>query len=223
MVDRIFLLTGEQEIPVLSRVLQNQNVSIAVQGVSNSDDLSYAASARSSGRIRLIAFSTNVLVKKEILDICDAGALNFHPGPPAVPGVHTAAFALYENLKTFGITAHHMSVKPDDGTIITVERFQIEPTITRDALEIETYTALARLFMAMSPDLSNMDYVFLPDPQERWAGQLRTFALYDQLRQIRNDLDPGEIARRRRAFAGDVLEDDDAPERRAKESGQNHD
>ena len=207
MVDRIFLLTGAAEIPVLSRFLTRPGMEIAVQAVSTADDLAYAASARSTARTRLVAFSTNVMVPPEVLKICTNGAFNFHPGPPEVPGVHTGAFALYEGLDTFGVTAHLMTERPDAGPIFAVERFPVTPDINRETLEIETYTALARLFMTMAPQLANLDYIFTPLALERWSKRLRTFKQYDRLRCINDNLDAEELTRRRRAFAGDLIEE----------------
>ena len=206
MVDRLFLLTGSAEIPVLSRSLNKTGAELSVQAVSNADDLAYAASARSTARTRLVAFSTNVMIPPDILAICTCGAINFHPGPPEVPGVHTGAFALYEGLDTFGITAHLMTERPDAGPILAVERFPIGHQISRDELEIKTYMALARLFMAMAPKLADFDHPFSPMTNERWSTRLRTFKDYDRLRRVGDDLDRDERARRERAFAGDLIE-----------------
>lgn len=208
MVDRVLLLTGEMERPVLSRALARDHTHLAVQPVTTADELGYAASANHAGRTRLVAFSTNVMVPMDVLDrVCTHGAINFHPGPPEVPGVHTAAFALYEGLDTFGVTVHQMTARPDDGAIIRAQRFPISPGTSREALEIETYTLLARVFMAMASDLGNFETELPPAPDERWSPSLRTFAQYERLRRISIDLDDGEADRRRRAFAIEAIDE----------------
>jgi methionyl-tRNA formyltransferase len=213
MADRLLLLTGEAEAPVLTRALKRHRPDLAVQPLRSADDLAYAASARHAGRTRLAAFSTNILVPAAVLsEVCDAGALNFHPGPPEVPGVHTAAFALYEGLDSFGVTLHHMAARPDAGPIIAVRRFPVAADATRESLEIETYTALARLFMEHAAAVADFSRDLPADPGETWSARLRTFAAYDRLRRIPADLDAAEAARRRRAFAGEAIEPDPARE-----------
>lgn len=209
MTDRLLLLTGEPESTVLSRALRRHNPDLAIQPVVTVEDLTYAASARHAGRTRLVAFSTNALVPESVLnDVCTHGAINFHPGPPEVPGVHTAAFALYEGLTTFGVTVHHMSAKPDAGMIIAVRRFPIADDATREALEIETYTALARAFMELAQSLADFDTAFPALDGETWSSRMRTFAHYDTLRRVTASLDSEEAARRRRAFAVDCIDDE---------------
>jgi len=53
-------------------------------------------------------------------------AVNFHPAPPAYPGVGAASLALYDMCKTYGVTAHRMTDKYDAGQILRVRSFSID-------------------------------------------------------------------------------------------------
>lgn len=54
--------------------------------------------------------------------------VNFHPGPPEYPGVGAASRALYDKRTTYGVTAHRMNQQYDNGTILRVRTFDIDPT-----------------------------------------------------------------------------------------------
>tara|TARA_E500000331_G_C16929221_1_gene571194 strand:+ start:284 stop:649 length:366 start_codon:yes stop_codon:yes gene_type:complete len=49
-------------------------------------------------------------------------AVNFHPGPPEYPGSGMVNWALYDDCKKFGVTAHIMNNLIDNGRIIKVIR-----------------------------------------------------------------------------------------------------
>lgn len=51
---------------------------------------------------RLIGFKTGVVVPSRILRLLGYGAYNFHPGPPEYPGWAPFAFAIYDQVLTFG-------------------------------------------------------------------------------------------------------------------------
>jgi len=50
------------------------------------------------------------------------GCINFHPASFEYPGVGGASYSLYENRENYGVTAHFMTNKIDEGEIIA-ERF----------------------------------------------------------------------------------------------------
>ena len=52
-------------------------------------------------------------------------AINFHPGTPEYRGIGSVNFALYNNSKYYGSTAHLISKQIDYGKIIDIKKFRI--------------------------------------------------------------------------------------------------
>ena len=61
-------------------------------------------------------------------------AINFHPGPPAWPGIGAPSYALFSRETTFGVTAHRMTSVIDGGEIVGVLTFPIFPEDSCDLL-----------------------------------------------------------------------------------------
>ena len=51
--------------------------------------------------------------------------INFHPSPPRYRGVGGFNLAILNSDKEFGVTAHLMTSKVDDGLIIDMKSFKI--------------------------------------------------------------------------------------------------
>jgi methionyl-tRNA formyltransferase len=73
----------------------------------------------------ILCFRSLFVLPKILLDRAKVAAINFHPAPPEYPGSGCINFALYENAKQYGVTAHIMNEKVDNGEILEVRRFPI--------------------------------------------------------------------------------------------------
>ena len=150
---------------------------------------------------RLFAFSTSIIVPPPILVRIGYNAVNFHPGPPEYPGYRPTGFALYEGARTYGVTAHYMTDKVDEGPIIGVERFPVaEGAVLIDVVK-ESYQRLAKLALALLPALLRVDED-IPPSGDRWQPRKTTKAQYDAMRRIARDMPAEEIVKRFRCFDG---------------------
>ena len=70
-------------------------------------------------------FLSAVKVPVEVINSAKKFAINFHPAPPDYPGVGCASYALYDNAKEYGVTAHLMDETYDSGEILSVLKFPI--------------------------------------------------------------------------------------------------
>lgn len=204
--DIIILLTGPIEAAALAGVLGIRDPRIDVRHAATLDELDALAPA-DLARARLIAFSTDVIVPRRILDALGYGAYNFHPGPPNYPGWGSAHFATYDGAATFGVTAHVMLEKVDAGPIIGVELFCIPPDTTAMRLEQMAFVALARIFWNLAPALTRSEApVTLP---VAWSGRKTTRRQYEILRTVPAWVTKDDLERRIAAFgpreAGDGL------------------
>jgi methionyl-tRNA formyltransferase len=147
---------------------------------------------------RLISFGSGVIVPHAILGQLPGPAYNFHPGPPAYPGIFPSVFSLYDQLSEFGVTLHEMAAKVDSGAIVAVLNFPVPPTWDRLALDTATFGALLRLLEHLAPQLADISKP-LPQTKHAWGAKKRTRADFDGLCNLPENTTAQEFARRYRA------------------------
>ena len=72
----------------------------------------------------IICFRSLSVLPKSLLKKASIAAVNY-PGPPEYPGSGCINFALYDEVNEYGVTAHIMNSKVDNGDILEVKRFKI--------------------------------------------------------------------------------------------------
>jgi methionyl-tRNA formyltransferase len=202
-IDRIILLTGEAETPILSDILRAANPRVDIRAVTSAAALNAACAAPSPGT-RLLSFCSPIIVPGDLLTALPGPSYNFHPGPPERPGRYPSVFALYDDARVFGITVHEMLASVDSGPIVAAEWFAVEPHYDLEALEEQTLIHLITMFRRLSPHLA-----VKPAPLSRqmiaWRGRKTTKADCDALAVITADMNETETARRRRACGPHIL------------------
>ena len=200
MFDSIILLTSPVEQTALSALLLGHNPQLTICPAATSKDLG-ALNAGALSRSRLIAFSSPVIVPREVLGSLGYGAYNFHPGPPQYPGWAPAHFALYEHASEFGATAHTMAERVDSGPIVDVALFQIPADISVLGLEGLAYAHLARLFWELSKRLATRVEP-LPVREMRWGKKKNSRRAFQAICDIPLDISKEEFDHRMRIFGG---------------------
>lgn len=202
MPKTIILLTGStQQQHALTALLREHNPDLSFRLALTRDELA-AIEPEVLRDARLIAFTSGVIVPGPLLEQLGHGAYNFHPGPPHYPGWAPAHFALYENARTFGATAHAMEARVDCGRIVGVESFVIPDNIGVRELECIAFVRLAHLFWRMSRDLA-CSPAPLPAMPFAWSGTKSTKQMYRELCEIPPGISATELKRRIRAFDDD--------------------
>lgn len=153
MFDTVILLTGKTEKAALSEMLRTYNPGLSVRWVSTPADVA-ALDASLLRRARLVGFVTSTIVPALVLKQLGYGAYNFHPGPPHYPGWAPAFFAIHDDARQFGATAHRMDVRVDEGPIVAAELFGVPKKATIGDLEALSYVASLRLFRQLCFDLT---------------------------------------------------------------------
>ncbi|MEO8679074.1 MAG: formyltransferase family protein [Vicinamibacterales bacterium] len=124
-------------------------------------------------------------------------AWNFHPGPPAYPGIGCYNFALYDEAAEYGVTCHEMAPAVDTGRIVRVVRFPVFPEDTVALLKERSmayllvlfYDVVGALLKGVPPGVSD----------ERWTRQPYTRQQLDALCRLDHGMSAAEIRRRVRA------------------------
>lgn len=202
MLTTIILLTGStQQHRALAALLREHNPGLSFRFVLTLDELA-GIEPDVLRDARLVSFTSGVIVPGAMLGQLGHGAYNFHPGPPQYPGWAPAHFALYENARTFGATAHAMAARVDSGPIIGVELFDIPENISVRELEQIAFVRLAHLFWRMSRDIA-CEIAPLPALPVAWTGTKSTKRMYRELCEIPPQISATELKRRIRAFNDD--------------------
>lgn len=124
-------------------------------------------------------------------------AINFHPGPPEYPGTGCTNFAIYDQVDTYGVTAHIMNQTVDSGQILMVSRFPVLSSDSVYDLTEKCYREIIRIFpLVMDSFLRNIP---IPQADERWTKKATTRKQLDQLCRIECSMSKEEIARRIKA------------------------
>ena len=104
----------------------------------------------------VISFLYWKIIKKPLINLGKVGCINFHPAPlPDYRGVGGYNFAILNELKYWGVSAHYVDENIDTGDIIQVNEFEISNDITVLELERISQVELLKLFKAIITKILN--------------------------------------------------------------------
>lgn len=198
MPAHIVLLCPPADGRHLATVLSLHNPRLGLTAVSTAAELD-AAVAAAPPDTRLIAFFTGVVVPPAILARLSGPAYNFHPGPPAYPGKHPVAFALYDRAARYGATAHEMLARTDSGPIVGAVEFAVPEEASATWLRDQAYAATIRLFLLMAQTLATRDEP-LAHVALSWGERRCSQRAFDAMRELPPTLERAEFERRVAAF-----------------------
>lgn len=198
----LVLLTGEQEKPHFETFLKRQNPTLDVVFCDTLKSLGREVEQR-SGRVRLIAFLTDLIVPPTILNQLALTPYNIHPGPPEYPGSHPESFAIWDSAYRYGVTAHEMTERVDEGPIVLLDTFDMPALPERGILADQTYARAVDLFSVLGAHCAAHDSD-LPRLPVSWFGIKRTKVDFQRLCMPPSGLLPAERDRLQRA-CGEAL------------------
>ena len=202
MLGPILILANLDDGAYLRQTLLNFVPDMQIDIVENETSLlqiSQLDSYQKALNSRLVSFCSDVIVKPTVLACFKGGCYNFHPGPPEYPGSHAASFAIYDQVETYGATAHEMAASVDTGAIVGVDRFSVPNAFRFTELEVKAHKSLLKLFEELAPYLVNT-FQLLRHIDAQWGTQKRTQNDFQHMQQITNDMSEMEIRLRWRAF-----------------------
>ncbi len=147
----------------------------------------------------LISYLCPWVIPAKLLHNLSKGAINFHPGPPQYPGSGCTNFAVYHEVREYGVTCHYMSEKVDAGKIIAVRRFPVLSDESVFSVTQHCYEHMLTLFLEIMSLIKGDEP--LPDAGEQWSRNAYRLKDFHALRKITLDMDEAEIRRRIRAAA----------------------
>jgi methionyl-tRNA formyltransferase len=142
----------------------------------------------------IISFLSPWILPESLLKKAEKAAINFHPGPPEYPGIGCYNFALYDEVKEYGVTCHNMAPYVDTGNIIDVMRFPLFKNDTVQSLKERTMNYLLTQFFKICSFIIQGQN--LPISKEKWMRDPYTRIELNTLCQITLDMDVLEVKKR---------------------------
>ena len=152
----------------------------------------------------IFCFRSTFILPKRLLEKAKIASINFHPGSPEYPGSGCINYALYENSKNFGVTAHIMVERVDEGEIIKCIRFPIKELDTVNSLLERTHLKLLNLFMEVTTNIkiNGKNYInesIKNSKSEKWKKIKRKITDLDQLQIVDKNISEDELKKLIRA------------------------
>lgn len=145
----------------------------------------------------LVSFLCPKVITARELSWARIGAINFHPGPPAYPGIGCTNFAMYNEEDTFGVTCHYMAPAVDTGPIIDVRTFPLLKTDSVWSLTQRCYAyMLPQFFEVMQRILSGKP---IKPVGVTWTRKPYKRSELNALCELTADMSAEEVTRRVRA------------------------
>lgn len=144
-----------------------------------------------------ISYLSPWIIPEEVLRHIKKFAINFHPGLPSYRGIGCTNFAIYNEEKTFGVTAHLMEPQVDSGRIINVMRFPVFKDDTLWSMTNKCYVfTLFQFYYIFDYYLLNGK---LPRCNEPWSRKLYTRKELNELCKLKTTMSKDEIKKRIKA------------------------
>lgn len=148
----------------------------------------------------VISFGFWKRIKKPLIVLPRIGCINFHPAPlpefRGMGGVYN--FAIYENIHSWGVSAHFVDEAFDTGDLIKVLKFDINPEEeTAFSLSQKSQKFMVKLFKEVIDTVCETGSLpRIPQGEGRYISKQD----FEELRRIQPDNSLEEIDRKVRAF-----------------------
>lgn len=146
------------------------------------------------------------ILPKSLIDGASKAAVNLHPGSPDYPGSGCVNWALYNNEKTTGITAHFLNEHIDNGKIIKVYEIPIMPDDSIKTLLPRVHMKQLVAFYDLVTTVIKYDSIILKQHAEmnkniKWSTKVGRIRQVDHLQNIDKDIQKEELKKIIRATA----------------------
>ena len=152
----------------------------------------------------IFSFRNLYILKKNLLNKVNNFAINFHPGIPRYRGIGCLNFALYENSKEYGSTAHIMTSKIDGGKILNVKKFAINKNDKVEKVLKKTHKIMfiqaKEIINKIITDENYITKIIEDNNTITWSKKLYKRKKLNKMRLISKNISSKELKKRIRAF-----------------------
>lgn len=151
----------------------------------------------------IFCYRSLYILKKKILKKVKIAAINFHPGPPEYRGTGCVNYAIYENSKFYGCTAHIINEKIDNGKIIDVKKFKINKESNIDNILSKTYEIMYKQFIYIIQNiLNNSEFIknnILKNKNIKWSKKIKKINDLNNFYEINKNIKKNDFLKKIRA------------------------
>ena len=151
----------------------------------------------------IFCFRSFYILRKNVLDKINFAAINFHPGPPEYRGTGCINYALYNEVKKYGCTAHIMNNHVDFGKILNVRRFTVKKKDTVETVLMKTYTHMEiqakKVINLLIKDPKNLEKLINKSKKEKWSKKNYKKNDLDKFYEIKKNISRKDIIKKIRA------------------------
>jgi len=155
----------------------------------------------------IFCFRSYYILKKNMLKKVKKFAINFHPGPPEFRGTGSVNYAVYENSKFYGCTAHIINEKVDYGKIIDVKRFGIKNIKSISRILNRTHKLMFKQANTIIKKIiRNNEFIenqILKNNKLKWSKKIKTLKDLKKFYVIRKNITKKDFLRKIRATSTD--------------------
>jgi len=138
----------------------------------------------------VLSYLSKKILKKNFLNKTKKYNINFHPGPSKYPGIGCFNFALYNNEKDYGVTAHLIDEKIDSGKIIKERTFKIDKSYDVKKISDESYKEMLLLLKEIVKMITKNRISF---SGKKWKRKAYTKKDLNKLANIKNSYSKKKI------------------------------
>lgn len=148
----------------------------------------------------IVCFRSLFILPDSLLKKARIAAINFHPAPPEYPGSGCINFALYDEVDVYGVTAHLMNEKIDNGKILEVRRFPVHRSDNLASVLEKTHSHLYHLCSNFVTTLATVGKSYVPLKVAEcegisWRGEARILKELEELQTIDVGIEKSELER----------------------------
>ena len=139
----------------------------------------------------IFCFRSYIILKKKNLLKAKIASINFHPSPPEYRGVGGVNYAVFDESKFFGVTAHLMDELIDHGKIFDVVRFKIKKNYSIAKLlqktHFEQFKQAKRVIESISSNKNYLDKK-LETTKFVWPKKIHNLKKLNNFYQIKKNI-----------------------------------
>lgn len=137
----------------------------------------------------IFCYRSYYILKNSDIKKAKFACINFHPGSPSYRGVGCSNYAIYERAKFYGVTAHIINSKIDNGPILDVNFFKIKKNESLPSLLFRThqklYTQSKKIINLLYKDNSFLEKLKFKWRKTRWSNKILSKADLDNFYEIK--------------------------------------
>lgn len=152
----------------------------------------------------ILCYRSYFILPKHVLTAVKKCCINFHPGSPMYPGSGGVNLALMNDNEEFGVTAHIMTEKLDDGDIIEFRSFKVHQDDDLSTLLDRTHNYLFCQFVELTTKLKDLGEEYIRDKIEAntavWSEKKIKISELNKLQVIEPTITKSELQQRIRSL-----------------------